>query len=341
MTTPKHHVLIIGVGSIGERHLRCFQKSGQATVGLVETNEQLRRTIVERYGVKQAFTSIDAALASDVAPRFTAAVVCTPANLHVPMARQLVEAGLDVLVEKPLSTSEAGLTELCQRVKELQRTCTVAYTWRSMPAPAAMRQAIASGRFGKPLVLSVTGGQHFPTYRPAYASTYYARHETGGGCIQDMLTHLVNLGQWLVGPVTRVVADAAHQKLATTQVEDTASLITRHGDVLGTFTLNQHQAPNCITVTVVCERGTVQFSSTEQSWRWMTEPDTPWQSESFGAPERDTFYINQAVNFLKVVDGELENFCTLAEGWQTLRANLAALQSWREGKWVELAPVTA
>ncbi len=65
----------------------------------------------------------------------------------------------------------------------------VAYPYRAHPTLAAMRDAIASGRFGKPLEVVVVAGQHFPTYRPAYRDIYYRDRATGGGAIQDALTH--------------------------------------------------------------------------------------------------------------------------------------------------------
>ena len=43
-----HRVLIVGVGSIGERHLRCFRATGRAEVSFVEINDELRRSVVER-----------------------------------------------------------------------------------------------------------------------------------------------------------------------------------------------------------------------------------------------------------------------------------------------------
>ena len=51
--------------------------------------------------------------------------------------------------------------------------------------------------------------------------------------------------------VERVVADAAHQVLEGVTVEDTVHLLARHGSVMASYSLNQHQAPNEITITVV------------------------------------------------------------------------------------------
>ena len=44
-------------------------------------------------------------------------------------------------------------------------------------------------------------------------------------------------------------------------VEDTVHVLARHGDVLASYSLNQHQAPNEVTLTVVCERGTVRWEA--------------------------------------------------------------------------------
>jgi predicted dehydrogenase len=222
MGTTKHDVLVIGTGSIGERHLRCLLATGRATVAFVEPRADVRERVARDYGVA-GYESLDEALAR----RFDAAVVCSPAPWHVPQARQLVEAGLHVLIEKPLSTSEAGLGELADLVARKRAVCGVAYVMRAYPELREMQARLRAGEWGRPLQLTVAGGQHFPTYRPAYRETYYTRHESGGGAIQDALTHLLNLGEWLAGPIDRLVCDAAHLALPGVTVEDTAHVLAR------------------------------------------------------------------------------------------------------------------
>ena len=87
-----HSILIIGCGSIGERHLRCFQKTGRCTVSVCDTSAALLATMKERYAVP-VFASLDEALSES---RYDAAVICTPAPLHLPMALKLLAAGLHV-----------------------------------------------------------------------------------------------------------------------------------------------------------------------------------------------------------------------------------------------------
>lgn len=329
MSAP-YEILVVGVGSIGERHVRCFLGSGRARVSVCEPNADLRENVCSEYEVQESYADVLEALNGRA---FDAAVICVPAHLHIPIAQQLAEAGLHLLIEKPLSTGLSGLDQLSSTLVAHNLQCVIGYTWRSHPASLAMKQAIDSGVYGSPLQVVTTSGQHFPTYRPGYLNTYYASHESGGGCIQDSLTHLLNLTEWFVGPIRAISADAAHKRLEGVGVEDMAHCMTRHGDVLGSFAQNQFQAPNETTITVACEGATLQMRTHHCDFGVMTDPDTSWQRQVLGPLGRDDTYVSQTAAFLAALDGDQPPRCTLAEGWQTLKVNLAALRSAESRCW--------
>ncbi|MDP6506564.1 MAG: Gfo/Idh/MocA family oxidoreductase, partial [Planctomycetota bacterium] len=250
----KHSILVIGTGSIGERHTRCFLSTGRAQVSICETNDELRAAVASRYEIESDSSSIDEAIRNS----FDATIICTPAHLHVPIASQFAKAGVNLLIEKPLGTSLKGIEELQSLIAEKDLVAGVAYVIRLHPGHAAIRRKLEEGAFGKPLQVVIVSGQNFPTYRPAYRETYYTDHATGGGGIQDAITHSLNLGEWYAGPITQLTCDADHLALEGVTVEDTVHILTRHGNVLGCYTMNQFQAHNETTVTVVCERGTLR-----------------------------------------------------------------------------------
>jgi predicted dehydrogenase len=293
----------------------------------------LRGTVAERYSVAEAFADLDSALAA----KPSVVVICTPAHLHVPMALAAVRAGSHVLIEKPLSTSFGGVAELLREAESRRAVVGVAYVYRAHPALAAMRDALRSGRFGEPVQVVAICGQHFPLYRPAYRTIYYNDWATGGGAVQDALTHVVNAAEWLVGPVTRLAADVDHQVLEGVTVEDTAHVLTRHAGVMGSFSLNQHQAPNETTLTVVCTRGPARVEYHECRWRWATEPGGPWTDEPTPPLERDALFVRQAGAFLDAVEGKADPLCTLAEARQTLAVNLAILRAAERRTWETIA----
>lgn len=327
-----HRVLVVGVGSIGERHLRCFQATGRARLAICEINTELRGTVAARYGIDAAYADLESALAD----RPSAAVVATPAHLHICMATRLAEAGVHLLIEKPLSTRLDGIERLQKLVRERCLVAAVAYVLRVHPVLVAVKQALTEGRFGMPVEIVSVSGQHFPTYRPAYRSIYYTDRATGGGAIQDAITHILNASEWLVGPVERLFADAAHQVLVGVSVEDTVHVLTRQGNVMGSYNLNQHQAPNETTLTVICTEGTVRVEFHSDRWRWMKKPGDDWHDEQLGPFERDVHFVAQAHHFLDAVEGKTQPRCSLDEGLQTLRVNLAALESVEKGACVEV-----
>ncbi len=332
--TDRPRVLVVGAGSIGERHLRCFAATGRARLSLCEINATVRRTVAERYSIDDQYETYAEALTGQ--PEIV--MLCTPAHLHVPMAIEAARAGAHLLIEKPLSTSTERIDELTRIVRERGLVASVAYVSRCHPALTAMRAALQEGRFGKPLEIVATSGQHFPLYRPAYREIYYNNRATGGGAVQDALTHTINTGQWLVGGVDRVVADVAHLALPGVEVEDTAHVLARHGSVLGCYSLNQHQAPNETTITVICEHGTSRFENHESRWRWMSEPGGQWTNENVEPLERDTLFVRQANAMLDTVAGKQQPLCSLAEAIHTLNVNLAILRSAEVGTWETVLP---
>ncbi|HEY2157141.1 MAG TPA: Gfo/Idh/MocA family oxidoreductase [Isosphaeraceae bacterium] len=328
-----HRVLVVGAGSIGERHLRCFLATGRARVSFAEVNPELRATIAARYPDAVAHATLEAAAGEPI----DAAVVATPTPLHVPQATYLVERGAHVLIEKPLSVVLDGVDALADLAARNRNVVAVGYVMRAQPALAEMRAAVASGRFGRPLELIAVAGQDFAVLRPAYRGTYYARRASGGGAVQDALTHLFNAGEWLVGPIDRVVADAAHLKVDGVDVEDTVHVLARHGGVLASYALNQHQAPNETTITVVCERGTARFDAHAGRWLSCERPGEPWADHGpTSPPERDATFVRQTHSFLDALEGRGLPLCTLNEGVQTLRVNLATLDSIENGRWVSI-----
>lgn len=323
MRMNMHSILIIGCGSIGERHLRCFQKTGRCSVSACDTNPALLAAMQERYDVP-VFASLDIALAES---RFDAVVICTPAHLHLPIAIRLLNLGQHVFIEKPLAIDTALVPQVRDAIAQAQRFVAVAYVYHSMPWIAGAREFLLKGELGKVLQASAVSGQHFPTFRPAYREIYYTRHETGGGAIQDALTHLVNATEWLIGPCSRLYCDAAHQALEGVTVEDTVNVSARHGDVLASYSMNQFQAPNETTLLIGCERGSVKIESHERRWGFMKHGDNVWTWIVTPPLERDDLFISQANAFIDGMEGGPTPLSTFEEAVQTLKFNQAALRS--------------
>lgn len=332
MSDSKNRILVVGTGSIGERHVRCYLATGRADVSICEAHSERRKAVAEAYAIESKFDDISEALKQS----WDAVLIATPAHTHIPIATLAVEAGNNVLLEKPLSTSLNGIAELQQLIAEKDVVAAVSYQLRAHPATNGMKEALDSGRFGKPLQLYMTSGQSFPFYRPAYRETYFADRRTGGGAIQDAITHMLNLAEWLVGPMTRISVDAQHQHLDGVTVEDTVHILARHGSVMASYAMNMYQQPNDGQLTVVCEKGTVRYESNNQRWRCMTEPSGEWETFTHEFTDRDGWYITNASLLLDVVERKRPPLCSLEDALQTLKVNLAALKSAETQTWQDI-----
>lgn len=336
MTThPKsrHRLLVIGVGSIGERHVRCVQTTGRCDLAICEPNAELREDVSQRYGVEESYADLDSALNGD----FDTAIVAAPAQLHVPMAQSLADVGIHMLIEKPLSLSLDGVERLRATVADKGLVTAVGFSHRANPLVAGMREFVKMGKLGRIVEMRVVCGHHFPTHRPAYADIYFNSYETGGGAINDMVPHLYNAAEWLAGPMTRVVVDADHLRLDRVTVEDTVNALARHGDVMASYASDLHQPSYELTIHLICEKGECRVDYHMNRWAWMDEPESTWTegSEKMSA-ERDDMYIHQDSCFLDAVEGKGDVLCTLDDGVHTLKSTLASHESWSRGKWVEI-----
>ncbi len=321
------NLLIIGCGSIGERHLRCFQKTGRAKVIACDNNLECLKKIQNQYQV-DICENWDAALKN---PQISAVVISTPAHLHVPMAIRALEEGKHVLIEKPLSTSLNRVEDLIKLRDQNNLTAVVAYVLHFIPAVQAVKDFLDKGEFGKPFHIVASGGQHFPFFRPAYRDTYFNNHETGGGVIQDGLTHIVNAVEWMAGPSHSIYCDASHQVLDGITVEDTANMLGRNGDTLVNYSYNLFQAPAETTITVHAERGSIKAEFKKQRWSILPLKDEDWTHFEAKFEERDSLFISQANAFIDTIEGKKTRMASLEEAIQTQRTILAALKSFKTG----------
>ncbi|MBI4025027.1 MAG: Gfo/Idh/MocA family oxidoreductase [Verrucomicrobia bacterium] len=125
------HLGIVGLGSIAEYHLRAFGRLDGVTLAAVASREPERvARVVREYGVAQGCRDYDQML---TATPLDAVVICTPSDLHAPMAAQALRAGKHVLVEKPLAVDPQEVDALCRLAREQGRILMAAMTARFTP----------------------------------------------------------------------------------------------------------------------------------------------------------------------------------------------------------------
>jgi len=111
-------------------------------------------------------------------------------------------------------------------------------------------------------------------------------------------------------------------------VEDTVNVIARNGGALVSYALNQFQSPVEMRLDFHAEHGSVRLELPER-WGIQRAGEAGWTWQHASSFDRDGLFRAQANEFIDGCEGQQTNLCSLEEGIQTLRFNLAALQSWR------------
>jgi predicted dehydrogenase len=150
-------VAVIGVGAFGRNHARVYnqlQQEGAAVrlVGIVDTDLTRADFVAREFGCR-AFGSIDQLLGTHSEVR--AASVAVPTMQHLAAAKTLMQAGVDVLIEKPLAGSLAEADELINIAKKTNVVAQVGHLERFNPAVQATMPLITNPMFFEVHRLSV------------------------------------------------------------------------------------------------------------------------------------------------------------------------------------------
>jgi predicted dehydrogenase len=135
-------VAVIGVGHLGQHHARLWSAmDGVDLVGVVDTKPGRAQEIAAKYGTT-GFTH-----AAEVEGRVDAVSIASPTETHLAIALPFVEAGVPVLVEKPIASSLADADRLLAAAERRATLVAAGHTERFNPAVAAVLPLIADPRF--------------------------------------------------------------------------------------------------------------------------------------------------------------------------------------------------
>uniref|UniRef100_A0A7C2NVC0 Gfo/Idh/MocA family oxidoreductase n=1 Tax=Schlesneria paludicola TaxID=360056 RepID=A0A7C2NVC0_9PLAN len=322
-------VLVAGLGSIGRRHLANVRRvlPDAEIVALSSRGQHVEGLDA----ASRVVTSLEAAIGCGL----DAAIVATPAPLHVPMSAQLLRAGVDVLVEKPLSHTLDGVAELAELVRQTGRVLMVGYTLRFHPLVRRLKEEVSAGTIGRVLSARFEIGQHLPDWRPQidFRESVTARPELGGGALLE-LSHEIDYAQWLLGPIAGVQAHLSQQADWGLDVEDCVDLIVEfeRGPV-GTIHLDLLQRVAQRSCKLIGTDGTLEWDLQSQSLRRYLAATRSWEvlANSAGM-DRNQMYLDELSHFLNGIAARHDALDTLAGAMDTLRVIDAVRQSSEAGR---------
>ena len=165
--------------------------------------------------------------------------ICTPGNLHLPMALAALQAGKHVICEKPLANTLEEARELLAAAANASKKTMVAFNYRRVPAVALAQQLIAEGRIGKIYHWRAVYLQDW-IIDPDFPLVWrLEKDKAGSGPHGDLNAHIIDLALHLVGDIDSVVgADTTFIKERPTLEAVDAGLGAKAGDTMGRVTVD-------------------------------------------------------------------------------------------------------
>jgi len=282
-------VAVIGAGMAGRAHAAAYRAAGGVygpglppvrLVAIADLNEGFARDTARRFGYERAETDWRALLAD---PDIDAVSVVVANPLHREIVEGLLAAGKHVLCEKPLAPDVEDAQAMVAAAHGSGRVAAVGFTFRRSPAINAIRRELATGSIGRSLHFN---GHYWCDYgcdRGAPMSWRY-KGGPGTGALADVGSHLVDLAEFLCGPLTSVrgaalatfIAERAlplgaavgHAATATSDVrepvenEDLVTFTASFASgATGTFSASRvaYGLPNPLGFEVFCETGAATY----------------------------------------------------------------------------------
>ncbi|KAJ5939752.1 hypothetical protein N7466_002886 [Penicillium verhagenii] len=355
-------VAIIGAGLIGPRHAQSvLSNPSTELVGLVDpapTGATTAASLKTNY-----FPSVSALLSSPHKP--DAAIVCTPNKTHVPVAKELLAAGVHVLLEKPVSdTLETGrdLLTFAQSPANAHLKLLVGHHRRFNPYVRATKSILDSGSLGQPIAVNGLWTIYKPASYFAAPTDWRASRAQGGGVIPINLVHDIDLMHHLFGPIVRVQAEKAlPQRVSPPHDADEGAALTLRfaSGVVGTFivcdaTPSPHNFETGTGENPLIPRseegadfyrifGSEASLSVPDLTRWSYDgrAEKSWSQglnvEKIPVPDEAAPFDLQLAHFVDVIRGEAEPSCSGEEGFRALMVCEAVQRAMRTGQPVEIA----
>ena len=304
-------VAVIGAGMAGRAHAHGYRSAGTVfsaglppvrLVSVADIDGGLAADAARRYGFERSDTDWRAVAKAD---DIDAVSVVVANDLHREIVAELAAAGKHVLCEKPLAPSSSDAGAMIRAVEAAGVLARVGFTFRRAPGIAAVGELLRSGRLGRPLYF---GGQYWTDYGcdPRAPMSWRYRGGPGSGALADLGSHLVDVAEFLLGPIASVhgaalttvvperpvpkghVVGHAHVEVGDerepVENDDWASCAVRFascatGDLSVSRVAFGH--PNSLKFEIFCEIGALAFDVSRPGELAVASGDLPVDSNGF------------------------------------------------------------
>lgn len=316
MGSSNLRVSIVGCGAVARPHIGAIQEVGGADiVAVADCVEQTASNMADRTGAK-AYTDYREMLDKE---QLDAVVVATPPNSHRDITAAALEAGANVLCEKPLALNSFEAEEMVEAAQASGRILMTAFCHRFQEPVMMTKELIETGKLGPIIMFRNRFGAKLDM-----SSKWFGRKEiAGGGALMDTAVHSADLFRYLVGEVKNVSARMLYFD-PQMSVEDTAIILLESTNgVIGTIEASWATPASANVIEVYGHSGAAFVDYTD-GFRYFTEATGEWIKPEMSKPSR---FVLQMEHFLDCVRNGAQPRVTGQDGLAAVKIVEAAYRS--------------
>jgi len=217
-------IALVGVGAAAQiNHIPAIRKTeGLEIAALCDRDPEKVARVAQKFGIPRSTTRIEELLEDE---DIHALDICTPNFLHAPMATAALEAGKDVLCERPLARSAEEAAAMVKVARKNERILMCAVQHRFRQDAQLLKRFVEDGDLGE-LFLAKAG---WLRQRTEWDSDEWRRQkrESGGGVVLDLGFQMLDQALWIMGsPKVEAVTASVHRQRKG-EVEDSATAFLR------------------------------------------------------------------------------------------------------------------
>ena len=321
---------VIGTGQIAHDNVRALLKTGRAEIAaLCNRTREKAEAFADEYSLQvPVYTDYREMLACE---RLDAALINTPHEQHCRQFLDCCEAGLSIMVEKPLATSSADGLRMLRAAREAGVRAAVCHTQRYL-APMMALRAFLSGEEGRALgrlrhASDTINLNYFHDQRPAW---FFDPAQAGGGLLMTHGAHQIDRMHFLIGQPTDTLYAHLEPMTAYSGLDGGSQLMGRCGEVTYLAQCAGYYLPQESALELTFERGSIRFSwkdnGVDRVGVWLGDGGQAYAS--LPCPfDMEYTYVYQFDAMLDALEGKKSDAPTLEQATEVLLVLEAIRQS--------------
>ena len=318
--------MIVGLGSIGKRHLRNILAIENTKKLEIIIYSKQTKSYLSNYKNIKIFDTLDKCLLEKPDVGF----ITNETVHHIPIAIKLAKVGLDLFIEKPLSNKISNVKTFSKIIKTKKLITLVGCNLRFHRCINEIKNLIDQKVIGDIISVKVECGTYLPDWHPNedYSKSYASRDDLGGGVVLTCI-HELDYLYWFFGETQEVFSmTGKYSNLKITASDLSAIILKFKNNIIAEVHLDYFQKPEARSCKLIGTKGTITWDSLSNEVKIYDFKKSKWKSKlKIKKYDKNEMYVKELEHFIQCVNKKKKTINDISQGEYVLKIALGIIKS--------------